>query len=67
LAALLSFPIPGLGQFYINDIGKGIMFLILAVVAWSLNFSIVGLVVGIPLLLVAWIWSMVAAYNGAKA
>jgi len=43
------------------------MFLILAVVAWSLNFSIVGLVVGIPLLLVAWIWSMVAAYNGAKA
>jgi TM2 domain-containing membrane protein YozV len=66
LAAILSLILPGLGQFYVNDIGKGIMFIILDLIGWGLNSSVVGLVVGIPLLLVIGIWSIVAAYNAAK-
>lgn len=66
LAAFLSFLIPGLGQFYTGQIGKGIMFLILAFVAWGFNASIIGLIIGIPMCLVIYIWSMVDAYKACQ-
>lgn len=66
LALFLSFLLAGLGQFYAGDIGKGIMFIILDFVAWGLNATIVGLIFGIPLYFIIWIWSMIAAYNACK-
>ena len=67
LAAFLSLLLPGLGQFYTGDGGKGVMFLIFDVVAYALAASVVGLVFAIPLYLVIVIWSMCAASNACKA
>lgn len=66
VAVLLSCLLPGLGQFYVGQVGKGIMFIILDLIGWGLNSTIVGLVFGIPLCLVAWIWSAVDAYKAIK-
>jgi TM2 domain-containing membrane protein YozV len=67
LALILSMLIPGVGSFYAGEIGKGIMFVILDLVAWFLVFSVVGALIGVPALVVIWIWAMVAAYNACKA
>lgn len=66
LALLLSLILPGLGQFYAGDNGMGIMFLILILICWGLNSSVVGLVIGIPLGIIITIWAMISAYNKAK-
>lgn len=66
LAVFLSFLIPGLGQFYVGQIGKGIMFIILGLVAWGLNVTIVGLIIGIPMCFIVYIWSMVDAYKACQ-
>ena len=66
LALVLSALIPGVGQFYAGDIGKGIMFLILDSAAWGLTFTVIGAVIGVPALLIIWIWSMIAAYKACK-
>jgi TM2 domain-containing membrane protein YozV len=56
IALLLSLLLPGVGQMYNGQVGKGIAFLI-------------GYIVTIFILLfwVVWIWSMVDAYQTAKA
>lgn len=66
LAVFLSFLLAGLGQFYAGQIGKGIMFIIFDLIVGALNASIVGLIFGIPLYFVIWIWSMVDAYKSCK-
>lgn len=66
LATILSLIIPGLGQFYTGQIGKGIMFLIIDGVAWSLIFSIVGALIGIPMAIVTTIWSAIDAYKAVN-
>jgi len=56
IAVLLSFLMPGFGQFYNEQVGKGFVFLILF---WTLIFTIVG---GI----LVWIIGMIDAYSRAK-
>ncbi|MFA6965891.1 GYF domain-containing protein [Bosea sp. (in: a-proteobacteria)] len=56
LALLLSFFIPGLGQMYNGQIGKGIGMLLLCIVLWMV---LLGWVI--------WIWAMIDAYSSAKA
>ncbi len=62
LAAVLSFFISGLGQIYNGQIGKGIGMIVLYIFFWILVFVIIG----IPLLLILWIYGMYDAYNTAK-
>ena len=62
IAAVLSFFWPGLGQIYNGEIGKGILLFLLTIVFAVLSF----LLIGIPLLLVLWVWSMYDAYNVAE-
>jgi TM2 domain-containing membrane protein YozV len=62
VATILSFFIPGLGQIYNGQIGKGIGMIILAIIfglLWSL-------VIGIPLYLILWIYGMYDAYSTAN-
>lgn len=56
VALILSFFMPGLGQFYNEQIGKGFLFLILF---WVLVWTIIG---GI----IIWIIGLVDAFNSAK-
>lgn len=54
IALLLSFLLPGLGQFYNGDVGKGI--------ALMLGFFVL---VWIGIGIVFWIWAMIDAYQSA--
>ena len=62
LAAVLSFLIVGLGQIYNGQIGKGIVLIICYVISILLVF----IVIGIPLLVILWIYGIYDAYNTAK-
>jgi len=62
LAAVLSFFIPGLGQIYNGQIGKGIVvFFLFAIFAAS-----IALLIGFILAPVFWIWNIYDAYSTAK-
>ncbi|MDD3621445.1 MAG: hypothetical protein PHQ81_03470 [Methanofollis sp.] len=62
LALILSFLIPGLGQFYTGQFLKAIGLFVLAVISTLL----MALLIGIPLYLVIWIYGMYDAYHAAK-
>ena len=60
LAAILSFIIPGLGQFYAGDNDKGIKFLIIAIILWIATFLFIF--AGI----ISFIFGLYAAYDAYK-
>jgi len=62
LALILSFLIPGLGQFYTGQFVKGLLLFLGAVVFGYLSI----IVIGIPFLLIIWLYSMYDAYTAAK-
>lgn len=62
LALVLSFFIPGLGQFYTGQLVKAVALFVLAVVFGALS----GFLIGIPLYVIVWVYSMYDAYVAAK-
>lgn len=67
LAVILSLVIPGVGHFYLGSIGKGFTFLIIQLVGAGLTSTIVGAVIGVPILIVCPIWAAIDAYKVAKS
>ena len=61
-AAVLSFFIPGLGQIYNGELGKGITIIAAAVICWMITFLYIGIVLLIPL----WIWGIYDAHKTAE-
>lgn len=62
IAAVLSFVIIGAGQVYNGEVGKGILFFLLAFVFLLLTFVLIGL----PFLLVLWVYAIYDAYRTAE-
>lgn len=62
VAVLLSFFIPGVGQFYNGDAKKGGLML----GGLVLSIILAGVLIGIIGIFAVWIWSMVDAYNVAS-
>lgn len=62
LALILSFFVPGLGQFYTGQLVKAVLLFLLALVSIALSFALIG----IPLYLIVWIYSMYDAYTVAQ-
>jgi len=62
LALILSFFVPGLGQFYTGQMVKAVLLFLLALVCVALSFALIG----IPLYLIVWIYSMYDAYTAAQ-
>ena len=62
IALVLSFFIPGLGQFYTGQLLKAILLFVAAVIFGILSMIIIG----IPFYLIVWIYSMFDAYTRAK-
>ncbi len=62
ISAILSFFIPGLGQIYNGQIGKGIVMIIVGVI---LAFTMV-ILIGFILYPIFWIWNIYDAYSIAK-
>ena len=62
LALILSFFIPGLGQFYTGQFLKAILLFVAAGILAFFWFTIIA----IPLYIVVWIYSMYDAYTKAQ-
>jgi TM2 domain-containing membrane protein YozV len=62
IAVILSFFIPGLGQIYNGEIGKGVLFII---VGFLLALSMIVLI-GFILYPIFWIYNMYDAYKTAE-
>ncbi|MDD5242453.1 MAG: zinc ribbon domain-containing protein [Syntrophorhabdaceae bacterium] len=62
LAAILSFFIPGLGQIYNGQIGKGLLMIVALIVCIVLTIVIIG----IFLWLILWLYGIYDAYNTAR-
>jgi TM2 domain-containing membrane protein YozV len=63
VATLLSFFLPGTGQLYNGQVGKGLAFLLVTLfVNLPLMFVGVGFVTG----LITWIWGMIDAHSSAE-
>ncbi len=67
LAVLVSFIIPGVGHMYAGSVGIGIVILLLYGFAWLLTITIIGAVIGVPLLIGVVIWALVGSYGAAQA
>lgn len=62
IAAIASFFIPGLGQIYNGQIGKGIMFIIISIIFGLLMLVLIGFIL-LPLF---WIYNIYDAYSTAE-
>lgn len=62
LAAILSFLLPGLGQMYNGEVGKGVMIVIVQVVNFALMAIVIGFITG-PIVM---IWAVYDAYKTAE-
>lgn len=67
LAVLVSFILPGVGHIYAGSVGVGILLLVLYGVAWLLNLTLIGAILGVPMIIVVLIWAMIGSYNAAQA
>jgi TM2 domain-containing membrane protein YozV len=62
VSLIVSFFLPGVGSMVNGDVGIGVVILAIFLVGIPLSF----LIIGIPMILGAWIWGMVDAYTGAR-
>ena len=62
IGVILSFFIPGLGTMVNGNVGRGVLILALYAVGWILSLFLIG----IPILIGAWIWGLVNGYASAQ-
>jgi TM2 domain-containing membrane protein YozV len=61
VAIILNFFFPGVGSLVLGKVGQGITQLILYILGVVFTVTLIGAIVGIPMMLAAWIWSLVTA------
>jgi len=62
VGVILSFFIPGLGTMVNGDVGRGAIILGVYALGWVLALFLIG----IPILIGAWIWGMIDGYLSAQ-
>jgi TM2 domain-containing membrane protein YozV len=62
IAAIASFIVPGLGQIYCGEIGRGIMILI----GFFISCFLILILIGFILAPILWIWNIYDAYTLAQ-
>jgi len=61
VAIILNFFIPGVGSLVIGKTGAGVIQLIVYFVGLFLTLTLIGALIGVPMMLGAWIWGLVTA------
>jgi TM2 domain-containing membrane protein YozV len=61
VAIILNFFIPGVGSLVIGKTGAGVIQLIVYFVGLFLTLTLIGAIIGAPMMLGAWIWGLVTA------
>jgi DNA-directed RNA polymerase subunit RPC12/RpoP/TM2 domain-containing membrane protein YozV len=54
---------PGLGTIIGGDVGIGVIQMVLYVFGWLCIFTLIGAIIGIPLVIAMWIWALVSSIN----
>lgn len=66
VSLIVSLFIPGVGSLINGDTGIGLTILLLWLLSIGLDFTVVGLVVGVPLGIAMFVWGLIDAYQGAQ-
>lgn len=66
LAAILSFLVPGLGQFYCGDLSKGIVFFVVAVAIAIVSFVVFRQMIYYIINVIVGLYAAYDAYNMAE-
>ncbi len=59
VTVILNLIIPGLGNIYLGRVGAGIGLLLMYILGWIFTFTLVGAIIGLPLLFFAWIIALI--------
>ena len=60
-AIILNFFFPGVGSLVIGKVGAGVTQLLLFIFGWLLILTLIGALIGGPMVFVAWVWSLITA------
>jgi len=60
-AILLNFFFPGVGSLVIGKSSEGAIQLVLYIMGLILTLTLIGAIIGVPMMLAAWIWGLVTA------
>jgi TM2 domain-containing membrane protein YozV len=63
LAIVTNIFIPGVGTLIVGKVGQGVAQILLYGLGIVLSFTVIGAIVGIPLVIGIWIWGIVVAAN----
>jgi TM2 domain-containing membrane protein YozV len=68
IAALLLniLVLPGLGSLIGGRIRSGIIQVFLAVLGFLLSITLIGAIIGVPMMIIAWIWALITGINIVK-
>lgn len=61
-AAVLSFFVPGLGQIYNGEFGKGFF----AIIGIMISFILTRIFIGFIFVAIIWVWAIYDAYKSAE-
>jgi TM2 domain-containing membrane protein YozV len=61
LGVIVNIFIPGIGSLIVGKIGTGILQFILYCFGVILTITAIGAIIGVPLCIIVWIWSIVTA------
>jgi TM2 domain-containing membrane protein YozV len=67
LAIIINIFFPGIGTLIVGKVGQGIAQILLYMLGVVLNFTVVGLIIGVPLCIAVWIWALVSTANAPSA
>ena len=60
VALIANLLIPGVGTLIVGKTGSGVIQLLLLTIGWILTFTVIGAIVGVPLIIGVWIWGLVS-------
>ncbi len=61
LAILINIFLPGVGTFFVSKVGEAIGQILIYWIGVFFCFTGIGLLIGLPMMLAAWIWGLVSA------
>lgn len=60
IALIANLVFPGVGTIIVGKTGVGIIQLILYILGLIFSFTLIGAIVGIPMVFVAWVWGIIS-------
>jgi len=63
---ILNFLVPGVGNIYLGKYVMGVVLVFLCVLSWIFNFTLVGIIVGVPLLGVTWLIALITGISSCR-